>query len=84
MNHVSKNQLRKSRDTFRQLAWEAYVTLLRFPIEVAPAYIDVLDKLRAELAYSMGAKEEKIFEEAKKVVEVLGEIRLIDVKPHVE
>jgi len=67
-----------------QAAWEGYVTLLRFPVEIRPAYISVLERLRKEIALTAGTSEEKIFDEAMKVVTQLGEIKLVDVKPHVE
>jgi len=78
---LSKNQLRKGKLAIEEAAWQAYVTLLRFPVEMRPAFIATLDMVRGELSKSTGVREEMIYEEAEKIAERLGRFDLIDIKP---
>jgi len=79
---LSKNQIRKKNLALREALWACYVTLLRFPVEMRPAFISVLDNARQQLALNIGIEEEKLYTEAEKVVEQLGRLELI--KPNAE
>ena len=79
---LSKSQIRKRNLTMREALWGCYITLLRFPVEMRPAFISVLDNARLQLSINIGIEEEKLYTEAEKVVEQLGRLELI--KPNAE
>jgi hypothetical protein len=68
----SKNQINNQRIALREALWQSYVTLLRFPIELRPQYINVLMMIRGELAKAIDVGEEHLYEEAEKIAIQLG------------
>jgi len=75
---LSKSQIRKRNLAMREALWACYITLLRFPVEMRPAFISVLDNARLQLSINIGIDEEKLYEEAEKVVEQLGRLDLMN------